>query len=745
MRFLGLHGGKDGTFQKKALSVKDGAGRLPLTICLLFFAATTVWILFEHEYLGLWDPITKDIFWAVLSTGILYFLLRYGVSAIRKADAALKDSEEIRSRILETSASGFLVVNPEGEVTYANLKAGDLLGVSREDLIGRNYRDLSWERPLANGKPFPQEDHPFLRAEDAGEGRHGVELAVRRPDGSRVILSINTAPLRDRRGNVAGRIASFFDVTAQREEEDLQFRKLYLAIEQNPTAIAITDVAGRIEYANPTFVHLTGYPLEMLLETQKPCPTDLSPHECRQIRDAFASGSEWKGDYWNRRGNGELYWESAALTPIRNAMDQITHFLWVVEDITEKHLAEEALRESREQYQNLVEKIHDLVWETDPEAVFTYVNPRIRDLLGYETEEVLGKTPFDLMPGEEAQRVRSLIAPVLAGRRKFEHVESIHLRKDGRHVTWTTSGVPFFDADGSFRGWRGVSRDITARVRAEEEAKSRQVQLIHANRMASLGTMVSGFAHEINNPNNLIMFNAPMILQAWKDAEGILEKYRREHGDFPLGGLPYSEMREAVPKLVQGISESSYRIRNFVEDLKEFARPASRNPDCDVNVHQTIRSAVRILNHEIEKGCSNFRVDRGPDSLMVRGCSRELEQVLINLIHNSLQSLPDRNCAIRISAAQDEASGFVEIAVRDEGRGMSREILKYLTKPFFSTRQETGGLGLGLSISRSIVERHGGELRFESEVGKGTTARILLPGQGARSDVASGASSPGSP
>ena len=115
-------------------------------------------------------------------------------------------------------------------------------------------------------------------------------------------------------------------------------------------------------------------------------------------------------------------------------------------------------------------------------------------------------------------------------------------------------------------------RDITTRIRMEEEAKLHQAQLIHANRMTSLGRTVSGVAHEMNNPNNLVMFNVPLILSAWKDAVPVLDAFFRENGDFSLGGLPYSEMKVVVPKMAAGISDASARIKSIVENLKNFAR-----------------------------------------------------------------------------------------------------------------------------------------------------------------------------
>jgi C4-dicarboxylate-specific signal transduction histidine kinase len=282
----------------------------------------------------------------------------------------------------------------------------------------------------------------------------------------------------------------------------------------------------------------------------------------------------------------------------------------------------------------------------------------------------------------------------------------------------------------------------------EEEAKLHQAQLIHANRMSSLGTIVSGVAHEVNNPNNLVMFNAPMILSAWADAVPVLDAYSRENGDFSLGGLPYSEMREVVPKLAVGISDASSRIKAIVSDLKNFARQDQPRRKVPVRVNDVIRMAVTILNHEIMKATHRFDAKLDEDIPPVMGSAQQLEQVVINLLNNALQALPSNRQGVRVSTRLVPETGEVEVCVEDEGMGMSPEVLERIKEPFFSTHLDSGGLGLGVSICRSIVEEHDGTLDFESEEGKGTRAVIRLPrigdtieddAKGLASDIPSGA------
>ena len=712
-------------FIKEAALLKGKITRLPLVVTLIFFATTFAWILFEHAFLLPWSAVSKDIFWAVLSTIVLFLLMRYGVAVIRRSETALQESERHLSRILETSASGIIVVDRNGFFSYANTEASSLLGMKRSDLVGRHYTKRPWEITKVDGAPYPPDELPFSRVAKTGEALYGVELAVRRQDGSRVVLSANTAPLPDSDGGIAGMIASFFDITARREAEELHLRKLFLAAEQSPTAVAITGPGGRIEYVNPALARMTGFPREALLDEVKPCPTEISPEACRQICDAIAAGAEWKGEYRNRRRDGELYWESAALTPIRTAEGAVANFLWVAQDVTEQRMADEALKRSEERFRQIFEQNEEPVFLfRSGTAEIIDANPAAVVLYGFSVEEMrTGGPSLFVGPGEQfrfEQEIRGIVPGTV-----LSVDQAWHVRKDGSPIIVSIRGKSIEMAEE--RVSYCTFRDITARVRAEEEARDRQAQLIHANRMTSLGTMVSGVAHEINNPNNLIMFNAPMIRAAWKDADKVLEEYFRKQGDFSLGGLPYSEMCKVVPKLLDGVSDSSVRIRAIVEKLKNFARRDRENLECRIDLNEVVRASAAILDHEIVKGCRDFRVDLEESLPMVKGCAQQLEQVMVNLLTNALQALPDRTRGIQVSTRVNGDAGMVEVRVRDEGVGISAEVKKRLCEPFFSTKHEVGGLGLGLSISASIIQDHNGTLNFTSEVGKGTVARILLP------------------
>ncbi len=718
-------GTRSGLLASRSLPLKVAAAYLICGVVWLFIA----WIAIDHS--GMF--FIEDGLFVVCSSLVVFVLVRHGVKVFHAKESALLESEDRLARILETNASGIVVCDAGGRITYANHMACRVLGVDRAQIIGIRYDDPTWDLTDADGAPISPENHPVTRVRATGKPLYDVEIAVRQTNGSRVILTVNAAPLLDASGSTAGVVASFVDITERKKMEDLKIRKLLLAVEQSPSAIVITDLEGNEEYANLRYAMLGGCTVKDWLKGGVLHPCKISAQQQEKLHAAVRSGIAWHGEFECLRKGGEAYWESTTMTPIRTAEGEVTNLLWVREDVTARKQAEEELRRSEANYMAAQEKFRQL-FEQNDEPVFLFrqgtcevldANPAAVHLYGYSRQELqrqgisLFVSPPDL-PG-----FRWAIMAISAGA-ALSIDSARHRRKDGAQITVSIrANLVRTDEEevvyGSFR-------DITARIRMEEEAKLHQAQLIHANRMTSLGTIVSGVAHEVNNPNNLVMFNAPMILSAWEDALPVLNAYCRENGDFPLGGLPYSEMREVVPKLVKGISDASARIKTIVANLKDFSRPEEPRKATQVDVNDVVQTAVSILNHEILKATHKFELACGEGLPPVTGSAQQLEQVVMNLVNNALQALPSNRRGIRVSTRLVPETGEVEVCVADEGMGMSPEMLDRIKEPFFSTRLDRGGLGLGVSICRSIIQDHGGTLDFESEEGKGTRVVFRLPG-----------------
>lgn len=272
-----------------------------------------------------------------------------------------------------------------------------------------------------------------------------------------------------------------------------------------------------------------------------------------------------------------------------------------------------------------------------------------------------------------------------------------------------------------------LKKEIEERMRLEELARLNQERLIQADKMIALGVLVSGVAHEINNPNNFIMINAPILQDAWGGITPILDRYYKDAGDFMMAGIPYSEMRGGVPELFSGIIEGSERIMGIVKNLKDFARQETSGKTSPVNLNEVMVSTLKLLSNQIEKSTRRFNKDMAEELPGIMGNFQRIEQVFVNLIINACQALPSPDKGISISTYFDSIQGTSVVEVEDEGVGITPENLKQIFDPFFTTRRDCGGTGLGLSVCAGIVEDHCGELVFTSTPGCGTKARVAFP------------------
>lgn len=370
----------------------------------------------------------------------------------------------------------------------------------------------------------------------------------------------------------------------------------------------------------------------------------------------------------------------------------------------------------------LLDAISDALLLATPDARILRINQAMRRWYSIsEDAQAEGRFLWDLLPEDQQTNRKKRLAAVLATG------SPLHYEDQNGYRHMAISIWPVFDPEKKIAALFVLGRDITAQKEAETKARHQQEQLIQAAKMVALGTLVSGVAHEINNPTNFIMLNLPLIEDSWHAARPILERHFIREGDFDFGGLPYSEMKDHLPGLFDGIREGGRRIRNIVEDLKNFARQDTPDISQKVDINAVVRGAISLLGNLIRKNAPRFRVRYDEKIPPIRGNAQKLEQTVINLVQNACQALTDRDQAIRVVTSYDEARREVRVRVQDEGRGISPQVLPHIQDPFFTTRRDQGGTGLGLSISATIVREHGGRMEIESEEGKGATFTLCLP------------------
>jgi PAS domain S-box-containing protein len=397
-------------------------------------------------------------------------------------------------------------------------------------------------------------------------------------------------------------------------------------------------------------------------------------------------------------------------------------------EMAERQQAESALRASEERFRAITETANEAIISVDQTGTIVSWNAGATTIFGYEAAEALGTPVARLVPDQYQEAyAREFAEWATSGRSRFlgAAIEWTGVRRDGSECPLEVSLSTWVTAQGAYV--TGIIRDLTARKRLEEQTRQQELQLIQANKMTAVGTLVSGVAHEINNPNQLVLMNARMLAEAWHDALEILDTYQQERGDFLLGALPYAEMRQTVPALVQDIHDGARRIERIVTDLRDFARPRARGSFEIFALNEAVQRALRLLTSLIQRRTRRFHVDLAADVPPVGGDSQQVEQIVVNLVVNALEALPDPERAVTVSTRFEPTERCVSLAVEDEGVGIPPEHLARLCDPFFTTKHESGGTGLGLAITATLVRAHGGRLRIASDPGRGTRAVVVLP------------------
>jgi len=492
-------------------------------------------------------------------------------------------------------------------------------------------------------------------------------------------------------------------------------------------AVIIIDADGNIEMFNAAAEKIFGYDaaaiagksLSLLLGGTEQLDRLLSNAEA----ETPESNSVAIHDVTARRQDGLSLEMAVSVSKIM--LGERLQYLAILRDFTDRRKIEASLRESSTRFRELFEQTEDAIIFLKPgSGTIIDANATAERLFGYTKSELTDGGLALICRENEVAWLQDTIGSVRAA--KIIQLENIIvLCKDGRQIN-----ISLYSKSVIIMGVAMTYctiRDISDRVRMEAEARDMQAKLIQANKMTSLGMLVSGVAHEINNPNTFIMANAELLGRTWADALDVLREYYQEHGDFQLGGLPFSVIEKSSPTLFSGILEGAKRIDGIVHNLKEFTREERDGNAVSVDINRVATTAVTIIHHQLMKYTENFRLELAGDIPPVKGSYQQLEQVVINLLLNACHALPSKNSFIWLNTGFDADTGQVIVTLRDEGRGMTREESDRIMEPFFTTKLDSGGTGLGLSISNSIIKEHHGTLEFESEPGKGTVFFIKLP------------------
>jgi len=275
---------------------------------------------------------------------------------------------------------------------------------------------------------------------------------------------------------------------------------------------------------------------------------------------------------------------------------------------------------------------------------------------------------------------------------------------------------------------REKAQQLESQQRHVEEAlKESQQQLHHAQKMETLGTLVAGVAHEINNPINLIMYNLPLIQKIWSDLLPVLmeKKERVPHQKF--GGFTYDFLEDNLTQLVADMDMAANRVAKIVSDLKNFSKQSNVAEKSTMQVNAAVKNAMRLAQTTLRKSGVRIQPDLDENLPLIKGNLQSIEQIILNIIINAIQAIDHMDGIIRITTGFQRKDARICLQITDNGSGISDAIADKLFLPFVTDKKAEGGTGLGLSVTYGLVQAHGGDISFETREGNGTTFTVLFP------------------
>jgi PAS domain S-box-containing protein len=627
-------------------------------------------------------------------TPCLVAILR-DVTSTKRAEEALRRSEEHYRFLFQKNPHAMWVYDLESlHFLEVNDVAISRYGYSREEFLGMTIKDIR-----------PPEDVPRLMGA-ASPARADIEHSGiwrhRKKDGTLLYVDITSHAL-DYEGRAAVLVLAQ-NVTEQvRAEEQLRIQGAALASAAN--AVLITNVNGVINWVNPAFTALTGYAFDEAVG-QNPRILHSGQHSrefYKSLWSTILSGRVWHGEMVNKRKDGQLYTEEMTVTPVRDSTGNVTHFIAIKQDVTDRRRTEQALRESEGKFRALAESASAAIFISQGDRM-VYANAATAHILGVTQQELLGREFWDFIHPDSRELVRERREARMRGAEvppRYE-VKMLTSDKKERWIDFTATMVEWEGQPAVL----GTAFDVTERKKLEEQFRQ-------AQKMEAVGRLAGGIAHDFNNLLGVIIGYSELLLETPSVGDaGVRRKIEEIH---KAAGRAASLTRQLLAFSRQQVLEP--RVLNLnavVEEMEKMLR-------------RLIGEDIELVTH-LDEGLGLVKADPG-----------QLEQVVMNLAVNARDAMPrggrlvlqTSNADVDESMARQRAvfqpGRYVLLSVSDTGIGMDEEVRTHLFEPFFTTKEKGKGTGLGLATVYGIVKQSGGYIWVYSEPGRGSTFKIYLP------------------
>ncbi len=626
-----------------------------------------------------------------------YVSVRDDITGEKEAEAEIQRQHEFLQNVIDGIDSPFYVLNVDDySIALANEKARSL-GVVR----GNTCYKLAHKRDTpCDGKEHPCPIKQVLQHKEA----FSVEHIHYRSDGTPYYVEVHGYPIFDKNGDVVQMIEYSIDITERKKAEE-ELRKLSSAAEQAASGIMITNTKGVIEFANPAALKITGYSAEEFIGST-PNLLKSGRHDTdfyQNLWGTIRKGDVWRGELINQRKDGSLYWESQSISSVKNDQGEVTHYVAVKEDISK---AKEAEKEIRTLSSATAQTASGIVI-TDKEGRVEFINPAFSAISGYELEDILGKT-LDIQRSDEHDEAFYAQLDATIARGEIWKGEIINKRKNGS-LYWEAQVIsPIMDDEGNISHHVLAKEDITRRKELEQSLALAHEKVLRASDMKT--QLLANVSHDMRTPLGAILGYTEML-------------------DADVFGKLNDEQAEAT----RAIAASSQRLLNFVSDLLNQAQIETG----EIVLNESLFEPQRLLNGlggEISLAKTQGLIintlvgDNLPKK--ITGDTYWLGQIIHNLLSNAIKfTQRGGEISIRLLRSGDYAW---KLEVEDNGKGIPQEAQAYIFESFRQvdgsiTREAHTGSGLGLSIVNHLVRLMRGEIRLESELGKGSKFIVLLP------------------
>ena len=638
--------------------------------------------------------------------------LRSLMRGIEQHDATPPSDKQLEQlfEIISRSQQGFrdlidsfddilLALSLDGEIRAVNRSFSDLAGVPFSQIIGKPISDFL-EEATGDGPGMLRRSMPrFLERRNWS----GI-LQVRLKGRNSVYFFDCVAHAMVRGDEVNGVTVLARDITALRRNE-ARFTELFETLQEG---IYIATPDGAILDANPALVRMLGYGAkeELLAKTVPEVFTDRTERKIIKEhvdREPMLQGREIT--LLRKDGAPIVCLNTAAA--VRDVSGKVVRYQGALMDITQRREMERRLHQQQEFARRLVDSFPDLILVLDTAAHYTFISPRCTEVLGYELEDMQNTRLGGRTHPEDSPALLSLYGDIIALRQSFASLEVRvrHKQGDWRRIRFNFS--PLFDAKGKIDGVVLSGRDVTDLKRLEE-------QMIQADKLAAMGQMLAGVAHELNNPLTAIL--------------GVTELLRERQG-----------VDDATKRQLELTHRQARRAARIVQNLLEFSRPASPQKK-PLDLNSLLERTIQLHEHSLRRNNIALDFHPQPGLPLVTGDGNQLVQVFLNLVTNAEQAIREVRDTGRIQIRLARNATRLSVTFQDDGPGIRPEALPRIFDPFYTTKRPGGGTGLGLSICMSIVREHGGSIEANVLPAGGSAFTVFLP---AAAEEPSSAVSPG--